>query len=540
MGKNLAERINPSSKHFSEFLPAPADSSLYLYPTNQHEIVKIVNKMKSKNSSGHDGISNCLLKHVVHDLKYALNIVFNKSIQEGVFPDSMKLAEVVPLYKSKRKDLVENYRPVSLLPVLSKVLERIIYKRLYSFLCNRALLFESQYGFRNNHSTIDAVLELGGQILKGFEHKEYTLGVFLDLSRAFDSVPHGTLLSKLNHYGIRGKAHNWFSSYLKNRKMYVRYDGKSKVQNLEYGVPQGSVLGPLLFILLTNDLANALTVCKSVLFADDTTLYLTNKNLKYILEKVRYDMCTLIDWFKANKLTLHLGKTNFILFKPKSSPDVNIDLTVGNISISRVKHTKFLGLIIDENFSWENHGIHIANKVSKNLYMLRSVRNFVPSYSLQTLYYSYIHSIITYGLGIWGPLISSNTLKRLKTLQKKAIRIIAKVKWNANTAPIFKKLNILCIDDMIELELAKLSFRYVKNKLPPPIRALFTPNAYNHNYNTRARNDPRVSKHHYSAFHKSFLIRSPTIWSHLGTTIKNVTTIKAFKNNFVKMKLSRY
>ena len=540
MGKNLVERIGPSLKHFSEFMPPQADSSLYLYPTSQLEIVNIVKKMKNKNSSGHDGISNFLLKSIIHHLKYALNIVFNNSIQEGVYPDQMKLAEVVPIYKSKRRDLVENYRPVSLLHVISKVLERIIYKRLFSFLCKKALLYDSQYGFRNKRSTIDAVTELSGKILHGLERKEYTLGVYLDLSRAFDTVPHDTLLSKLNHYGIRGNAHKWFTSYLHDRKMYVQLNGKSNVQNLEYGVPHGSVLGPLLFIILTNDINNALTVSKCVLFADDTTVYVSNKNLRFITENLRHDLASLSDWFRANKLTLHLGKTNFILFKPKNFKDVNVQLSVNNISITRVKSTKFLGLIIDEHLTWESHGINVANRVSKNLYMLRSVRNLVPSKSLRNLYFSYIHSIINYGLGLWGPMISVNTFNRSKVLQKKAVRVISKACYNANTAPSFRKLQILRIGDMIDLEVAKLSFRFVKNELPTPIRGLFTPNAFNHNYNTRARNEPRIARHRTSVFHKSFLTRSQTVWSALDASIKHTLKFHSFRNIFVKQNISTY
>ncbi len=289
-----------------------------------------------------------------------------------------------------------------------------------------------------------------------------------------------TLLSKLNHYGIRGKAHKWFESYLENRKMYVRFDGRSKVQNLEYGVPQGSVLGPLLFIILTNDISSALTVSKCVLFADDTTVYITSKNLRFILENLRSDLSTLSDWFKANKLTLHLGKTNFILFKPKNFKEVNVELSVNNIPITRVKTTKFLGLMIDEHLTWETHGINVANRVVKNLYMLRSCKNFVPGHCLRKLYFSYIHSIISYGLSLWGPLISANTLNRLKVLQRKAVRIIYGASCNSNTAPIFKKLDILRIDDMIDLEVAKLSFRFINKELPRPISILFTPKDHGH------------------------------------------------------------
>ncbi len=407
-------------------------------------------------------------------------------------------------------------------------------------MCKRALLYDSQYGFRNKRSTIDAVTELSGKILQGLERKEYALGVFLDLSRAFDTVPHDTLLSKLNHYGIRGNAYKWFASYLQGRKMYVRLDGKSNVQNLDYGVPQGSVLGPLLFIILTNDINNALSVSKCVLFADDTTVYISNKNLRFIKENLKHDLTSLSDWFKANKLTLHLGKTNFILFKPKNFKEVNIELLVNNISITRVKSTKFLGLIIDEHLTWESHGINVANGVSKNLYMLRSVRNLVPSKSLRDLYFSYIHSTMNYGLGLRGPLISANTFNRLKVLQKKAVRVIAKACYNANSAPLFKKLQILRISDMIDLEVAKLSFRFVNNELPLPIRDLFTPNAFNHNYNTRARNEPRIARHRTSLFHKSFLIRSQTVWSALVTHVKRASKFNSFRNMFTKLRISKY
>ena len=185
-----------------------------------------------------DGISNYLIKFVIHEIKLPLSVIFNKSLKEGVFPSQMKLAQVIPLYKAKNKSLIENYRPVSLLPVLSKVLEKIVYRRVYKYLCKNDILFTSQFGFRHSHSTVDAISELTGKIITGFEKREYTLGIFLDLSKAFDSVQHETLLYKLEKYGIRGVALNWFRSYLENRKMYVKYDEtRSNVRNVEFGVP---------------------------------------------------------------------------------------------------------------------------------------------------------------------------------------------------------------------------------------------------------------------------------------------------------------
>ncbi len=287
MCANLARKIAPPKKTFKDYLPDPCDASLFLIPTHRNEVLSIIKKMKSKTSTGYDGISNNLLKAIGNEISTPLAYIFNKSLKEGVFPESMKTAKVPPVYKSKDKKLFVNYRPVSLLPVISKVLEKIVHKRLYSFLTKKLLLYDSQFGFRNNHSTIDAILEFVGKVIKGFERGEYTLAVFLDLSKAFDSLEHSTLLEKLYNFGIRGIAHDWFKSYLQNRKMYVKYNNNSsETQEVNFGVPQGSVLGPLLYIMLTNDLAMCLKKCRSVLYADDTTVYATNKNLRVLKESM--------------------------------------------------------------------------------------------------------------------------------------------------------------------------------------------------------------------------------------------------------------
>ena len=299
-------------------MPDPCDSSIYLFPTTQYEIKKTVNKLKPKKSSGYDGISNILLKSIIDEIKSSLTIIFNKSFKEGVFPHKMKIAEVFRLYKSKgKRDIMNSYRPVSLLPVISKIQEKLVHKRITSFIQNKMLLFDSQFGFCYKHSTIDAILEFVGKVIKGFDKGDKTLAVFLDLSKAFDTLPHSLLLKKLENFGIRGKALQWFESYLSDRKMYVSFNGNKSetIPSGDYGVPQGSVLGPLCFILATNDLALTLKKCKCILFADDTTLYVTNKNIRYLKESMKHDLEILIDWFKANKLTLNLDKTSFVLFQ---------------------------------------------------------------------------------------------------------------------------------------------------------------------------------------------------------------------------------
>ena len=242
-----------------------------------------------KTSSGYDNISNVLLKKLNESVTKPLSIIFNKSLVEGIFPDAMKLADVVPLFKSKDRSECTNYRPISLLITISKLLEKVVYSRTYKFLEKHDKLYVSQYGFREGHSCENAISELVSQVVKGQQEGLYTLALFLDLSKAFDSLEHTVLLRKLEHYGLRGVTNKWFASYLKNRQMRVKCTttstGKveySAYQTVNYGTPQGSCLGPLIFIIFTNDLHKQLMNTASLLFADDTTIYMSHRNLRYL------------------------------------------------------------------------------------------------------------------------------------------------------------------------------------------------------------------------------------------------------------------
>lgn len=216
----------------------------------------------------------------------------------------MKLAEVIPIFKAKDKESLNNYRPISLLPTFSKVLEKIVHKRLYSYLLTQSIFYESQYGFRSKHSTNHAVHELIDNVITSMDNKNSTLGIFLDLSKAFDTIDHKILLNKLEWYGVRGVALDWFRSYLSNRKRYVHYaQHKSNIYNIPCGVPQGSVLGPLLFIIYTNDLPNCLINSKAILFADDTTIYISSNNMTDLYIKSNYELECLTEWFRSNKLS---------------------------------------------------------------------------------------------------------------------------------------------------------------------------------------------------------------------------------------------
>ena len=388
IGENLSSKIPKSNKSINEYLAKIKrnEKSLFLRPTSEQEINRIIEKLPNKNSSGYDNISNILLKKLKFPLLKPLNIIFNKSISSGIFPEKMKLADVFPLHKGKEKFLPTNYRPISLLLTISKVFEKLIYIRTYSFLNENDQLYVSQYGFRNNHSCENAISELVGHILKRKEQNESTACVFLDLSKAFDTIKHDILLKKLESYGIRGTALNWFESYLTNRKIKVKCSiassGKtefSKEEPVNVGTPQGSCLGPLIFLIFNNDLHKVVENCSTILFADDTTLYISSKNTTYLKWCIDLVISLLLDWFRANKLTLNLSKTQFLLFKTHTNVK-SFKIEIHDIIIYPSNSCKFLGVILDEKLDWTPHINDRILKIKRNKNMLQtSVNCLTPS-----------------------------------------------------------------------------------------------------------------------------------------------------------------
>ena len=379
----------------------------------------------------------------------------------------MKKADVIPLHKGKRNDLKTNYRPISLLLTLSKLLEKIVYKRTYNFLDSNNLLFKSQYGFRSNHSCEHAVSELISNILRGLENSQHTIAIYLDLSKAFDTISHNVLMDKLSRYGIRGKANDWFKHYLRNRKMWTKciagdppelsYSG---YYDLEYGTPQGSCLVPLLFMIFVNDLYLNLTHSDCILFADDTTIYMTHRNLRYLEWCISDDLENISDWFKANFLTLNLGKTVGMLFSPKKQNNTP-EITIGDNPIPFVNKTKFLGIWIDDTLSWTFHVNDLCLKIKRNQYLLKQSKNILSVDCMKMLYYAQIYSHLSYGIAVWGSMLSKAQQKRIQKIQTECLRFVLnkKLVW-----PEASNLGILSVENLIRLKLNKLGYK-LENKM---------------------------------------------------------------------------
>ena len=349
------------------------DKTFHFSPINQYDIEKLLSRLPNKKSCGWDGISNTFIKEIGYEISAPLGILINESLMQGIVPINYKQAIVKPLYKGKSKTDIINYRPISLLPVLSKILEKIVHKQLTKFLSENNLLFEGQYGLRENRSTCDALLELVGNIIENWEKNQIIITVFCDMSKAFDCLDYVIFLKRIEKYGIKDNEKKWFSSYLTNSSMQVNYNNVfSNKRELQIGTPQGSVLGPVYYIWFVDCINKCLKYSNITIFADDATLLISGKRIHPLIVKLEDDLQKLKDWFDSNYLTINIDKTNYMIFN-YNAPD-SVEIKLAEKTMTQVKHTKILGLYIQNDLKWDRHLDHILKKIAYPCYVLKRER----------------------------------------------------------------------------------------------------------------------------------------------------------------------
>ena len=453
IGRETNDSVGTATKPAEYFLHKHSQKnqhSMLFSDITEQDVLDACTTFTMKTSADSAGFKQNIVLQDTDILAPVLAHLINCSQRAGKFPRNAKVARVIPAYKNKgSKHLFENYRPISLLPIFSKIIERLVYNKLFDFLVRYQILFDSQYGFRAGHSTLHATLDFTKMIENAIEKNDFAIGIFCDLSKAFDTLDHKLLLAKLNHYGICGKENQWFESYLTDRVQYVELNGyKSNVAPVAVGVPQGSILGPLLFLLYINDLPSAADL-KCAIFADDTNLLTTGSNPQEVIAKLNKELSSISEFFKANKLKLNAKKTKMVCFRKKSAPAGLLQMSVklDGEELNFEEEAVFLGLTLDSTLNWEKHCAKVANKISRNNSLINKVKNLLPPSSLKLLYNSFIQPHILYGLPAWGG-CSGRNKQRIIKIQKRAIRTVTKSYYNAHTEPRMKKIGLIKFDDL--------------------------------------------------------------------------------------------
>ena len=526
IGQKLATSIK-SGRDIDKFdTIKPISESFFFSPSNPIEVLKVIETLKNGKSPGPDNIPVNLVKEHKFFFANFLSTVFNFSVSSGIFPDILKLAKVVPVFKSGDPKILNNYRPISTLSVFNKVLESIVYNRLSSFLEKNNFFYKSQFGFRKSSGTTNSVIENIDYVLKELDKSNVVASAFLDLSKAFDTIDHKILLLKLEKYGIRGIALEFFKNYLSNRKQFVCMNGiKSSTLELNIGVPQGSNLGPLLFLIYINDISRLKLHGSISLFADDTAIFYSDRNPANVLKFIKDDLILLNLYFQENLLSLNYNKTKFMIFSSRKKNLEHIkSIDINGFLVQRVETFKFLGITIDDKLNWDAHINHILKSIAPLCGVLWKIRKYVPVKVLLSIYYSYIYSKLLYLSVIWCT-ASLSRLKPVQVLQNRCLKAIFGLPRLYNTRSLYENYKMLPLLAIYELQLNCHMYKILKN---------LTLN--NYNFIVRPASTRLRRNHNLSIIsiktekgRKSFSYSGPNSYNKLPFIITEASNYKAFR-----------
>lgn len=456
---------------YQSFLRQPVQNPITIRTVEPQEVHDVINNFKNK-STLDTKISALKVANSSYGFTSIVSKIINTSFSEGIFPHQLKNARVVPVFKQGNKFEVENYRPISLLSCLSKIYEKLMHNRISNFLELNNVLHDMQYGFRAGRSCEHALLTAKEILLNSLSKRQVSLLLLIDFSKAFDMVEHSVLLKKLEHYGIRGTTLKWMKSYLENRMQFVTIEGiDSSTREMKFGVPQGSILGPLLFIIYINDLPQISNFAKFIMYADDANIILTGDNITEISEKLSVLGNELEKWVESNGLALNLKKTKYMIFsRQRTEVRLTSPFSISNVEIEQKSEARFLGVIVDENLTWTTHIKTVQTKMSRYIGIMYKLKNILPLKSKIQIYHSFVQSHINYCSLVWGFSAKSN-IEKLFRAQKKGMRAIVPGYINyryregitpGHTKQYFNKFKILTVQGLITMN-ALLFLHKVRN-----------------------------------------------------------------------------
>lgn len=535
IGPQLASTIK-SNRDICKFdTLTPTNQSIFLRPTTVQEVITRINDLDINKCPGPDGIPAYFVKTHHQIFAPLLKDVFNESIAFGSFPDCLKIARVVPVHKSGSKIELNNYRPISVLSVLSKLIEQILADRISNYLDNQRIVYDHQFGFRRGSSTWTAASELVDDIYHAMDSKKMTGVLFLDLKKAFDTVDHSILLQKLEYYGIRGVANNLLRSYLTGRRQYVYVNGATSSERMvTVGVPQGSNLGPLLFLLYINDLSKLQLYGKPRMFADDTSVTYVADNTEQLMDQMREDLSKLQMYFSENLLSLNLTKTKYMIFhSPRTRVVVQNELLIDSTVIEKVEEFKYLGLIFDSTLKWSTHIGKLKREISSFCGIFWRISKFFPLKHLVSMYQAFVQSKLQYLVSIWGS-ATKTLLKPLQAAQNRCLKVVYNRPRLYSTVDLYKNAapSVFPILALREIQ-TLVNMKNILYNRSTHHNFVFSRSVHTHN--TRNQGNLIITRRNTEIGKKSFTYYGKSRYNALSTTLKDEPNIFKFKLHIKQM-----
>ena len=527
IGNILADQL-PITASSPLFPSDHVQQSFFIFPPSIDEISKIIMSLKLT-STPSDVMPVKIFKKFSHILVFPITRMIENSIQNGVFPNDLKIARISPKHKEDSYSEPSNFRPISSLSYLSKVYEKFFSLRIIKFFSKYSVIAPNQYGFQNGRSTTDALINLTEQMYSAIDNNSFFIAAIIDIRKAFDCVNHEILKAKLERYGIRGMPLKWLDSYLTDRKCYVELGShKSKMNTFNVGVPQGSILGPTLFLIYINNLPKISDILKTQLFADDTIVSSSGINIDSLIETTNTELSKLQDWTEANKLTIHAGKTNLLLVsKRRASTSSNIIFM--DRTILPVNNCKYLGIYLDDRLTFKDHINYIISKISRHTGILYKIKDNLPTKTRIDYYYAYIYPYLSYNTIIWGSADTTH-IQPLINQQKRAIRTIANAGFRDHTNPLFKQFKLLKLQDIHKFQLGTFMFHARQ-------RGEY---ATQSRYQTRGLNRVLSDYHRLSTTQRAVSYTAPTFWNSLPEYLRCLNSYNVFRKSLKNFLVNQY